>query len=197
MGKIMSIFNRCDVATRGHQLRVSALATSIASYMGLSSRQVNNVRLTGMVHDIGKIFLPPEFAYNNDELSPYELEIVRRHPKVGFDLLDGFGLSKTIRQSVLQHHEHIDGSGYPNNLKGDQISIEAKIVSVADVVDAMTSNRPYNKSLNLVDAINEITRNQGRYFDQDVVNAYLGLVSSAFRYQNITTTGRSSCRLSC
>lgn len=197
METIMSILNRCDPRTREHQLRVSKLSASIASAMGLPTEQVDNIRTIGLIHDIGKICLPPELATNTDELSPSELFIVRRHPQVGFDILDGLGFPEVVQKSVLQHHEHIDGSGYPDGLVGGQILIEAKIVSVADVVDAMTSNRPYNRSLNLVDAISEVTNNQGRYFDPVVVSAYLNIYSDTNFHQRTTTTRFRSRRPSC
>lgn len=179
MEKIMSILNRCDPATRDHQLRVATLAGNIAAKMGYSAKMIENVRLAGLVHDIGKIFLPPEFAVNSDELTVEELILIRQHPRAGFDMLDGFGLPETVRLSVLEHHEHVDGSGYPNKLFGEQIQIEARIVSVADVIDAMTSDRPYNKALKLSDAVNEISHNKGRFYDLTVVNVYLSITSGA------------------
>ena len=200
MDKIVDILlNGCDDKTVNHQNDVSEKSVDIANAMCLSAEIVNNVRIIGKVHDIGKICFSRELSKNTDKLTDLELFEVRRHPKVGFDILDGLGFSKVIQESVLQHHERIDGSGYPNGLFGIDIHIEAKIVAVADVVSAMTGKRPYNPdSLTLIDAINEIAINQGRFFDSMVVSAFLGIYSNIACYPSFTTTNRSySCRQSC
>lgn len=176
MERVLNIVSARDLPTRNHQRRVSVLAVHIGRQMGMQSRQIETIRNVGLLHDIGKVVFPPEFLVKKDGLSPLERQLVVTHPKVGYDMLDGLGFPETVRQAVLQHHEHIDGSGYPNGLKGPQILTEAKVVSVADVIDAITSNRSYNTSLNLVDAIHEITKNSGRYYEPAIVDAYLEML---------------------
>jgi HD-GYP domain-containing protein (c-di-GMP phosphodiesterase class II) len=183
MGRIMNIISMRDVPTRNHQRRVSALSTEIGKQMDMSSGQIRALRAIGMMHDIGKVVFPPEFLVKTNDLSPTERQLVMTHPQVGFDMLDGLGFSEIIRQSILQHHEHIDGSGYPNGLKGDQILVEAKIVTVADVVDAMTSNRPYNTKLGINDAISEITKNSGRYYEPVIVETCLEVLNNRSKQQ--------------
>jgi HD-GYP domain-containing protein (c-di-GMP phosphodiesterase class II) len=187
MKRYTDITSKCDPYTRDHQSRVSALAVWIGQQMELPPNQIEDIRIIGLVHDIGKIALPPEFMVKTDQLNDSERMLIRNHPQIGYDILAGCGLSATIRLSVLQHHEHIDGSGYPKQLRGDQILKEAKIVAVADVIDAMTSHRPYNSSLRIQDAIDEITKNSGKYYDPKIVKTCLGMFSMKVRCRNETT----------
>jgi putative nucleotidyltransferase with HDIG domain len=160
--------------------------------MGLSSEQTEFIRTIGSLHDIGKVVFPQEFMVKTTGLSPSERRLVVTHPKVGFDMLNSLGFPEIIKMSVLQHHEHIDGSGYPNGLKGDRIRIEAKVVTVADVVDAMTSGRPYNTSLDVDDAVDEITKYSGRYYEPEVVEAYLEILKDP---SQLPTNGYSNVLL--
>jgi HD-GYP domain-containing protein (c-di-GMP phosphodiesterase class II) len=187
MNEVTNIISMCDPITRDHQNRVSILAVWIGQVMALSPTQIENIRIVGQIHDVGKVSLPAEFLVKRTDLNPSERIAVMGHPQVGFDLLADSGLSDIVRQSVLQHHERIDGSGYPNQLHGHQIRAEAKVVSVADVVDAMTSHRPYNATLGIVDALNEITKNKGKYYDPPVVDACLRIFSMGSRPIDVDT----------
>lgn len=192
MGKIQNNISMHDFQTRNHERRVSTLAASISQQMGLSSKQTEFIKIASLLHDIGKVVFPPEFMVKTSSLSPAERQLVVTHPQVGFDMLDGLGFSEIIRQSILQHHERIDGSGYPRGLKGRQMLIEAKIVSVADVVDAITSNRPYNTSLDIDDAVGEITKNSGRYYEPEIVETCLAIIKDS---SQLPTNGYSNLLL--
>jgi putative nucleotidyltransferase with HDIG domain len=192
MERILNIISTHDFPTRNHQRRVSDLAVNISQQMGLSSEQTEFIKIIGSLHDIGKVIFPQEFMVKTTGLSPSERTLVVTHPKVGFDMLNSLGFPETIKMSVLQHHEHLDGSGYPNGLKGDKIRIEAKVVTVADVVDAMTSNRPYNMSLGVGDAVGEITKYSGRYYEPQAVEACLEILKIQ---QQLPTNGYSEMLL--
>jgi putative nucleotidyltransferase with HDIG domain len=187
MEKIMYVTGMCDPQTRNHQNRVSVLAAQIGQHMGLTLEQVEDIRVTALVHDIGKVCLPPTFMVKSDDLSCTDRAIVESHPQVGFALLEHSGISKTVMKSVLQHHERINGTGYPKKMKGYEILIEAKVVAVADVVDAMTSHRPYNTSLGIEDAVKEITRYRGIYYDPTAVNACIAIISSTLQHCGANT----------
>lgn len=178
MNAITKMCKICDPSTRDHQYRVSDLAVKIGEQMHLPSHQIENIRIAGLLHDIGKICMPAEFSQKTGPLSDSDREIVIKHPQVGFDILRSYNFSNVIKECVLQHHEHVNGSGYPKGLTGDQIHLEAKIVSVADVVDAMSSHRPYNASLGIEDALNEISDKRGVYYDPTVVDACLKIFST-------------------
>jgi HD-GYP domain-containing protein (c-di-GMP phosphodiesterase class II) len=177
----------CDAQTKCHQKRVSILSICIGKQMSLPTRKIRNIGVIGLIHDIGKMILPPEFLTKKDDLSPSELQLVRHHPQTGFDLIEDSGLPMVIKNSVLQHHERIDGSGYPQQLKGDQILLEAKVVAVADVIDAMTCHRPYNPRLVIDDALNEIVDYSGTHYDPIVVQACLAVFAMAKLQQNVAT----------
>jgi putative nucleotidyltransferase with HDIG domain len=145
--------------------------------MALSSDQIENIRLIGLMHDIGKMYLPPKCLVEASDLSTIERKLIMDHPVIGFEMLGDIGLPAIVRQSVLQHHEHIDGSGYPCKLEGYQILTEAKVVSVADVIDAMTSHRMYSTASEVDDAIEEISKNSGTFYDPTVVNACMRIFS--------------------
>jgi len=188
MKKIAKFIGRCDPLTRDHQSRVSVLAVRIGYQMALPLSQIEDIRTICLIHDIGKVVLPPEFKVKTSELSDAEREIVMKHPRVGYDMLADSDLSDVVKQSVLQHHERIDGSGYPEKLRGFQIRPEAKVVAVADVIDAMTSHRPYNTELEIDDALSEITNHMGTYFEPLVVNACLRLFSRQRRNRDAMST---------
>jgi HD-GYP domain-containing protein (c-di-GMP phosphodiesterase class II) len=139
--------------------------------MSLSHRRIESIRIVGLLHDIGKISIPSDILTKSSELSPDETILVRKHSQMGFDLLKGYGLSSDTRQSVAQHHEHVDGSGYPYGLTSDDMLIEAKIVSVSDSIDAMLSFRPYRNPVSMETALVEITKNSGSFYDPYVVDA--------------------------
>jgi PAS domain S-box-containing protein/putative nucleotidyltransferase with HDIG domain len=167
-----------DPYTAGHQRRVASIATAIAEEMGLERDQVNAIHLASMIHDIGKINVPTEILSKPGELSEYETDLIRIHPQVGYDILHAIEFPWPIDDIVLQHHERLDGSGYPNELEGEDICLEARILGVADVVEAMSSHRPYRSALGTKRAVDEITRYKGSRYDPDVVDACIRVIES-------------------
>jgi len=164
-----------DPYTAGHQARVATLAEAIASEMGLSSDTRSAILMAGGVHDIGKIQVPAEILSKPGKLTPAQFEIIKTHPDAGFQILKNISFTHPIAEIVLQHHERLDGSGYPQQLKGDQILLEAKIISVADTVEAMSSHRPYRAGLGIEVALKEIADKRGIHYDAEAVDACLRL----------------------
>lgn len=164
-----------DPYTAGHQQRVAQLACAIAKEMGLSGEQISGIRMAGMVHDIGKIRIPTEILTYPGSVSDTELKIIRLHPIVGYDILKTIDFPWPVARMVQQHHERLDGSGYPFGLSGDDILIGSKILAVADVVEAMASHRPYRASLGIARALEEISKNRGILYDASSVDACLKL----------------------
>jgi PAS domain S-box-containing protein/putative nucleotidyltransferase with HDIG domain len=164
-----------DPYTAGHQRRVSNLARGIATEMGVSEAQIQGIRMAGVIHDIGKISVPGEILSKPGNISQNELGIIREHPQVGYNILKTVDFPWPIAQIVLQHHERMDGSGYPNGILGENILLEARILAVADVVEAMASHRPYRAALGINLALNEILKNRGSFYDPKVVDACLRL----------------------
>ena len=164
-----------DPYTAGHQRRVSNLARAIATEMVLSQDQIEATRIAGIVHDLGKISVPSEILSKPGEISMIEHMLINTHPQRGFEILDSISFPWPIAQIVLQHHERLDGSGYPAGLKKDNILMEARVLSVADVVEAMASHRPYRPSRGIQLAMEEITENRGILYDPRVVDACLKL----------------------
>jgi putative two-component system response regulator len=162
---------KIDPYTAGHQRRVARLACDIAKKMGLSDEQIYGLRVIGMVHDIGKMALPDEILCKRGELNAEELDIVKTHPQVAYDILKNLAFPWPVAQTVLQHHERIDGSGYPNNLSGEDIILEARILCVADVIESMVSHRPYRMAPGLDKALEEIELNSGVLYDPAVADA--------------------------
>jgi PAS domain S-box-containing protein/putative nucleotidyltransferase with HDIG domain len=164
-----------DPYTAGHQRRVTKLACAIADEMKLSGNEKEGVRLAGGLHDLGKIYVPAEILAKPGKLSPVEYNIIKTHPQVGFDILKSIEFPWPIAEFVLQHHERMDGSGYPNGLTGEDIHLEARILAVADVIEAMATHRPYRAALSIEAALDEIISNQESKYDKDVVNACLNV----------------------
>ena len=164
-----------DPYTAGHQRRVSNLARAIATEIGISEDQIQGIRLAGVIHDIGKISVPGEILSKPGKISSNEFGIIKEHPQVGHNILNTVDFPWPIAQIVLQHHERMDGSGYPNGISGDNILFEARILAVADVVEAMASHRPYRASLGIDIALREILKNRGSFYDPQVVDACLKL----------------------
>lgn len=160
-----------DPYTAGHQKRVAQLACAIAQEMGLSEDQVDGIRMAASTHDIGKIRIPADILSKPGKLEEIESMIVKAHPQVGYEVLKEIDFPYPVAEAVLQHHERIDGSGYPAGLTGDQIIIEARILGVADVVEAMASHRPYRPAIGIKEAIQEISQNRGILYDTEVVEA--------------------------
>ncbi len=160
-----------DPYTSGHQIRVAKLASAIAREMELSENKIEAVHIASLVHDIGKINVPQEILSKPGILSDLEMRIIQIHPQAGYSILNEIDFPWSIAEIVRQHHEHVDGSGYPQGLKADEIVIEARIICVADVIEAMSSHRPYRAVLGLKEAVREITDNEGVLYDTDVVSA--------------------------
>jgi PAS domain S-box-containing protein len=164
-----------DPYTAGHQKRSADLARAIAEEMKLPQEKINGIRLAGSIHDIGKLSVPAEILSKPTKLSPIEYSLVKDHARSGYEILKDVESSWPLAEIVYQHHERMDGSGYPRNLKGDEIILEARIMAVADVVEAMASHRPYRPSLGVEAALDEITGNRGSLYDPEVVDACLRL----------------------
>jgi HD-GYP domain-containing protein (c-di-GMP phosphodiesterase class II) len=164
-----------DPYTVDHQRRVTQIACSIGKVMGLAKDRLRGLRLAGMLHDLGKIAIPTDLLSKPGKLTPLEFALVKTHPQVGFNILKPIKLFKHSAEIILQHHERLDGTGYPRGLKGEEILLEARILGVADVLEAMCSHRPYRASLGLTEAIAEITRNKGILYDAAVVETCLKL----------------------
>ncbi len=172
---VSKIIEAKDLYTSGHQQRVSQLATAIAKELNLSQDKVEGIRVASLIHDIGKIGLPTEILSKPTKLTDIEFNLIKEHSQKGYDILKSIDFSYPIARIVLQHHERLNGSGYPNNLKGDEIILEAKIIGVADVVEAISSHRPYRPALGIDKALEEILQNRGTLYDPEVVNACLRL----------------------
>ena len=156
-----------DHYTAGHQSRVTRLACAIAEEMGLSEEQIEGIRMAGLLHDIGKISIPAEILNKPGQLTELQFSIIKTHPQIGYDILKEIEFPWPVTQIVLQHHERLNGSGYPQGLSGEEIILEAKILAVADVVEAMVSHRPYRPALGIDKALDEISRNRGiRYYPE-------------------------------
>jgi PAS domain S-box-containing protein/putative nucleotidyltransferase with HDIG domain len=164
-----------DPYTAGHQRRVAVLASAIAEEMQFTDEQVLEMRMAGILHDVGKASIPMEILCKPVALDPMEMDIIKLHPKVGHDILKLLKLPSSICPCVLQHHERMNGSGYPGGLAGDDIMMGARILAVADVVEAMSSNRPYRPSLGVNKALEEIENNKGVLYDHMVSDACLKL----------------------
>ena len=164
-----------DPYTAGHELRVGQIAADIAREMGWSEEQCNTLRLIGLVHDIGKMSIPSEILSKPGKLSAIEFELVKTHAEQGYQILHDVEFPLPIAEIIREHHERMDGSGYPQGLKGEKTLIEARILAVADVLESMASHRPYRASLGIEEAINEIESYRGKHFDPEVVDAVLRL----------------------
>jgi putative nucleotidyltransferase with HDIG domain len=173
-----------DPYTAGHQRRVTDLACTIAAYMGLPLDNITGLRLAGLIHDIGKIHVPSEILTTPSALSEAEFAIIRTHPSLGYEILKPIGLPWPVADIVHQHHERIDGSGYPQNLKGENLLLESKILAVADVVEAIASHRPYRPALGIDYALEVISENSNRLYDSEVVDCCLTIFrKQAFTFQ--------------
>ncbi len=160
-----------DPYTAGHQRRSTNLARAIAEEIGLESEMIDGIRMAGALHDIGKLSVPAEILSKPGKLGPLEFNLVKIHPQAGYEILKGIDFPWPVASIVLQHHERLDGSGYPAGLAGDDILIEARVLAVADVVEAMASHRPYRPASSLDDVLREIENHSGTLYDQQVVEA--------------------------
>ena len=164
-----------DPYTAGHQLRVANLAIAIAMEMGLPQDKIEGIRMAGSIHDIGKLSIPAEILSKPTKLTNIEFSLIKEHSLSGYEMLKNVESPWPLAQIVYQHHERMNGSGYPRNLKGDEILIEARIMAVADVVESMASHRPYRPTLGIEAALEEIEKNKGILYDAAVVDACLRL----------------------
>jgi PAS domain S-box-containing protein/putative nucleotidyltransferase with HDIG domain len=170
---LSSIIETRDPYTAGHQKRVVKIASAIAQEMGFSQNRIDGLKVMGFLHDIGKMAIPAEILCKPSKLNEFELSIIKAHPQIAYDILKEIEFPWPVAQTILQHHERLDGSGYPAGLADSDILPEAKILAVADVTEAIASHRPYRPALGLKKALEEISRNQGRLYDQEVVEACL------------------------
>ena len=173
-----------DPYTAGHQKRTTELAMALAGEMGLSEHQIKGIQMAALIHDMGKISIPAEILSKPGKLSEVEMQMVRRHPQAAFEILKEIDFPWPVDLIVLQHHEKMDCSGYPQGLAGEDILLEARILCIADVVESIESHRPYRPGLGIDKALEEISNNRGILFDQDVVDACLRLFKEKnFQYQ--------------
>ena len=174
-----------DPYTAGHQRRVASLASAIAREMSVSDHQIEGIHLAGLIHDLGKIYVPAEILSKPARLSDIEFSMIKLHSQTGYDILKTIEFPWPIAEIVYQHHEKMNGSGYPRGLTGEDILIEARILTVADVVEAMASHRPYRAALGIEAAIEEIDRMKGISFDPAPVDACLKLFTEdRFRFED-------------
>jgi len=164
-----------DPFIAGHQQRVAKLACAIANEMNLPVEHIYGLRMTAIIHDIGKISIPLEILDKPGQLSETEFRLIQTHPQIGYDILKPIEFPWPIAQIVLQHHERMNGSGYPQGLLGEEILLEARILAVADVIEALSSDRVYRPAKDINKALEEITRNRGVLYDSKVVDVCLNL----------------------
>ncbi len=171
------IVERKDPYTAGHQRRVAKLACAIGREMGLPAEQIPAIRVAAMLHDLGKIFVPAEILNKPGRLTESELALIKTHPSTDFEILKAIDFSCPVADIVAQHHERLNGSGYPSGLRGDEILVEAQVLGVADVVEAMSSSRPYRPALSLDEALKEIVSKKGILYHADAVDACVRLLT--------------------
>ena len=164
-----------DPFTAGHQYKVGELVIEIAREMGYDEDRVNGVYLAALIHDIGKVYVPAQILTKPSTLSSVEFQLIQTHPDVGYEILNQIDFPWPLAEIIRQHHERMDGSGYPNGLKNDKILEEAKIISVADVVEAISSHRPYRPAHGIEKALEEIEKNKGILYDKQIVEICLTL----------------------
>jgi HD-GYP domain-containing protein (c-di-GMP phosphodiesterase class II) len=178
-----------DPYTEGHQHRAGELASAIATYLHVDEALIHLIEMSGQVHDIGKVAVPAEMLTRPGRLSSLEFEMVKQHCLVGHQILQSASLPWPLPEVALQHHERLDGSGYPYGLTGDEIRLPARIVAVADVVEAMTNDRPYRAALGLEQALAEISAGRGTRFDAEVVDACIAVFERGYRFDPSSVFG--------
>jgi HD-GYP domain-containing protein (c-di-GMP phosphodiesterase class II) len=164
-----------DPYTTGHHRRVADLARAVADRLGIRKDQVDTIRMAASIHDIGRIAIPSDILSKPGHLNDFEFELVKTHPRLGFDILKQIDFPGPVALTVLQHHERLDGSGYPQGLRGEEIILEARVLGVADVVETMVSHRPHRSALDIEQALGEVSRNRGVLYDPEVVDACVAL----------------------
>jgi putative nucleotidyltransferase with HDIG domain len=182
---LASIVELRDPYTAGHQKRVAHLAQAIAGELDLADEQIHGIKMAALIHDVGKTRVPEEILNKPDQLTTKERSIVEYHAGAGFEILQGIKFPWLVTEIVHQHHERLNGSGYPKGLKDKDILQEAKIVAVADVVEAMCSKRPYRSALGIKKALQEIKKNRGKLYDPQIVDACIALFRvKKFKFEN-------------
>ncbi|MBC7320507.1 HD-GYP domain-containing protein [bacterium] len=171
-----------DPYIAGHQIRVSKLSYEIAKRMNLKDEDVELIKNVGLLHDTGKITIPGEILNKPGRLTPMEFEIIKLHPQAGYEILSEIKYFSNVAEIILQHHERLNGSGYPKGLKDGEILLPARIVAVADVVEAMLSHRPYRPGYSLEEVINELEKGKGILYDPDVVNICVEILKGGFSF---------------
>jgi len=185
-GTVVALANTVEIKdpyTAGHQRRVAQLSCAMARELGWPADRVEGIQVLCFLHDLGKIAVPAEILNKPGKISPTEFSLIKVHPEVGYDILKDIAFPWPVAQGVLQHHERLDGSGYPSGLTAEEITPEAKILAVADVVEAMASHRPYRPALGIDQALEEITQNKGKLYDPDAVDVCVRLLTEKdFRF---------------
>lgn len=171
-----AIAEKTDPYTAGHQKNVAQLAKEIAEHMNLSEDKKESIYISGIIHDVGKISIPTEILAKPGKLTDIEFAFIKEHPKIGYDILKDIQFPWPVAEIVRQHHERINGSGYPDGLRNEDIHLEAKIIAAADVVEAMSSHRPYRPALGVDKALEELKQHRGTLYDPMVVDACLELL---------------------
>ena len=167
-----------DPYTAGHQRRVADLAREIAINMKLPAQRIETIHLAGLIHDIGKISVPAEILVKPGKLNKHEFNLIKEHSQIGYDMISDLDLGWPIAPIIKQHHERLDGSGYPEGLSGDDITLNSRIVTVADVMEAISSHRPYRPAHGIDVALEEIKKNKGKIYDPDVVDVCVDLIEN-------------------
>jgi|GEM_PF-3196159 PAS domain S-box-containing protein/putative nucleotidyltransferase with HDIG domain len=173
-----------DPFTAKHQKKVAILAGEIAKEIGFTGSLIEGIKITSLLHDIGKVYIPTDILAKPGELNEIEWEFIKMHPVYGANIVKDIEFPWNVSKIILQHHERLNGSGYPNSLKGEDIILETKILSVADVVEAMTSHRPYRKKYSLKEALEEIKKYEGLLYDKEVVRACFEVFKKGFSFEN-------------
>jgi putative nucleotidyltransferase with HDIG domain len=174
---LIMVINAKDKYTYGHSLRLMELFKNLALRLGLNSQTVSNVSYGALLHDIGKIEIPREILNKHTRLSEEEWVILKQHPQWGADMIRPLSSIKGVKDIILYHHENLDGTGYPKGLKGEEIPIGARILRIADSYDAMTTNRPYKEALTKEQALEELVRYSGIYYDPVIVKEFINMMS--------------------
>ncbi len=172
---LVSVIESRDPYTAGHQKRVANFAKAIAEELKLTKSEVDGIHMASLIHDLGKIAVPSEILSNPGKLSDVQFNMIKIHPQIGYDILKNIEFQWPIDRIILQHHERVDGTGYPSKLKDDDILLGAKILAVADTVEAIASHRPYRAALGIDAALEEISKKKGVHYYTDVVDACLRL----------------------
>jgi HD-GYP domain-containing protein (c-di-GMP phosphodiesterase class II) len=177
-GIVSRIIASCDPYTAGHQQRVAQLACLVGDNMGLAAPMVDRLYLDGLLHDIGKVTIPRSILTKPGQLAEEEWALIRAHTKQGYSILKDADLPWPIAEAALQHHERLDGSGYPDGITGDKLGLEVNILAVCDVVEAMSSHRPYRPARTTVEVLKELRDGRGTKYDASVVDVMLAMIES-------------------